>query len=196
MTFFVWLGIHIAACIAQGILVGPRPQRLCWSEKASVALWYSIPLSWWLVRGEASPVWFTAGFVLYALGATLLTWARRSNPYFRAAIVMPPEVIRTGPYRWRWMKDPGYWGMTMMGLGSIWMLDARLGYFVLIPYVLILCFRAWKEHSLLYSVPVCADAIPCVDVATQDRTRNGQIDRRACDPFLSVPNLDQMRGAS
>lgn len=147
MIFIFWLILHACYIAASGAIVGPRqnakPSR---ADVAIILLWYVIPLSWLIDRGE-SPEWlFVVGLAMYGTGAALVTAARKVNPHFVPQIVKPPEVIRGGVYR---MKHPGYCGMIAMGLGTVLMLGTIAGVIPLCAYSVILCVRAWEEGMLI-----------------------------------------------
>lgn len=151
MILLVWWGLHLVAMLVMGQLT-PRRKffYLSLSECLIVALWYFVPFSALLTPSDLSPAQFTVGFLMYASGASLLTWARRVNPHFRAQIVRPPEVIQSGPYRW--LNHPGYHGMAAMGLGSALMVRAHvIGYLALGIYCFVLMLRAQEENRLLAS---------------------------------------------
>lgn len=151
MIFLFWCALHVVAMIVMGLLIPRRPYwSLSFSECLIVLLWYSVPFSALLEPSDPSPAQFTAGFAMYALGASLLTWAKRSNKYFQPRIVTPPEVIRTGAYKL--CRHPGYAAMLSMGLGSALMVNAPVyGYFALALYAFILLLRAQEEDVLLAS---------------------------------------------
>lgn len=150
MIFGAWLLLHIFASTVIGLLAplpAYNPRKLDREARAMILLWYSVPFSWLLDQRDSSAAQFTAGFVMYVLGVSLLTWAKRSNPHFQPQIVMPPEVIRTGAYRW--MNHPGYAAMTMMGAASCLMLGHVIGWFLLGAYAFLLMLRAQEEDRLL-----------------------------------------------
>jgi len=149
MIFVLWCFLHVITMIVVGQLT-PRRKffYLSLSECLIVFLWYAVPLSSLLTSTDPSPLHFTIGFALYMLGASLLTWARRVNPYFRPQILMPPEVIKSGPYKW--LKHPSYVAMVAMALGSALMVRAHfIGYLALAVYSLILMLRAQEEDRLI-----------------------------------------------
>jgi len=151
MIFAAWLLINTAANMAMHLIL-PRDDRYNWrnldrASKSVVLLWYSVPFSWWLDRRDSSVAQFGAGFVILAIGAALLTAAKLANPHFQPAIVTPPEVIRTGIYKY--VNHGGYWGMTLMGAASCLMLGHVVGRFLLAVYALILMLRAQEEDALI-----------------------------------------------
>lgn len=151
MIFLLWCGLHIITMLVMSLLVPRRPYwSLSFSECLIVALWYSVPFSALLGVSGPSRARLTVGFVMYVSGASLLTWARRSNPYFCPRIKIPTEVIRTGAYRW--LRHPGYVGMSAMALGSALMAGAHvIGYLALALYCFVLMLRAQEEDRLIRS---------------------------------------------
>lgn len=162
MIFVAWLFIFLALSGAMNLTLPPDARydwrNLSRKDKGIVLLWYSVPFSWWLDRRDSSVAQFGAGFVILALGAALLTWAKLANPHFQPKIVMPPEVIRAGPYRY--LNHPGYHAMTLMGAASCLMLGHVVGWFPLAAYALILMLRAQAEDRLIHAatLPECHEA--------------------------------------
>lgn len=149
MIFLFWCGLHIVTMAVMSLLT-PRRRffYLSLSESLIVALWYAVPLSSLLSPMYPAPASLTVGFGLYVSGASLLIWAKRSNPYFQARIVTPPEVIKSGPYKR--LSHPGYHAMFLMALGSALMTHAHfIGYLALAVYCFVLILRAQEEDRLI-----------------------------------------------
>lgn len=149
MIFLAWLGIHLSGQTVTRLLLGrdEKYERPTGEALFMMLLWYSAPLSWLLDMREPSGGGFVLGFLIYAGGVALRIWARKSNPHFQPDVVMPPEVVRTGVYRW--MKHPGYAAMVAMGAGSLLMLGHVIGWFLLAAYSVLLMVRAQEEDRLI-----------------------------------------------
>jgi protein-S-isoprenylcysteine O-methyltransferase Ste14 len=95
------------------------------------------PMSLWITAGlddrfhwsnGMSPLAFGAGVAAAMLGAALMAWAIRSNPFFSSVVRIQKDrghtVVSGGPYRF--IRHPGYAGMsaftlaTPLVLGSYW----------------------------------------------------------------------------
>ena len=151
MTFALWLAINFGVNLTMARCL-PYDVRYEWrnldaESKGMTLLWYTIPLSWFLIHNplQASLVW--GGVFFFLTGAFLLVWAKRSNPHFQPKLSMPLVIIRTGPYAW--VNHPGYWAMILQGLGSVLMLNAPAGAFPLALYGALLAIRAMEEDCLI-----------------------------------------------
>ncbi len=123
-----------------------RPKQF--SYYLAHVLFYAIPLSSLWNDGLPNDGALLTGIALFCVGGWLNIWAARSNPYFSPSIEQPPQVIRSGAYRW--LNHPGYVGMFLLASGSWWMVGHRLALLPLVAYGLLLAWRARKESSLLY----------------------------------------------
>jgi protein-S-isoprenylcysteine O-methyltransferase Ste14 len=113
------------------------------------ALWWAVPLTWFLAPSVSTGVERVAGACLFVVGAALLIWARRVNPFFIPVIREPRWVVDDGPYLW--LRHPGYAGFALMAEGSFLALGCHLtGVFPLVAYLLILVARARRENRILY----------------------------------------------
>lgn len=121
-----------------------------WQFYAAHVLFYSIPASYFFSDCVPSAAVLLAAVALFLSGSALHIWAIRSNPYFSPEIVMPPRVIITGAYQWRYLKHPAYTGASAMATGS-WLLGApNWALIPLVTYLLLLAWRARKETLLIY----------------------------------------------
>jgi len=101
--------------------------------------------------GTMSPSFHIAGIAIMATAIVFTTWAVRSNRFFSSVVRIQHDrghhVVTSGPYRL--VRHPGYLGMLVgaiggaIGIGSWWSLLPVL------PLVLVLATRAWREECLL-----------------------------------------------
>jgi protein-S-isoprenylcysteine O-methyltransferase Ste14 len=81
-------------------------------------------------KGHIAPAVYALAFVGYALGQSLMLWAKSVNTFFSSVVRIQEDrghcVCREGPYRW--LRHPGYLGGLLFGLsmplvlGSTWAL--------------------------------------------------------------------------
>jgi protein-S-isoprenylcysteine O-methyltransferase Ste14 len=154
-VFMSWVTLMLAYLFVGPLLI-PFEHRLayqsCSKDRAyylSNALWWAVPLTWFLAP-SAPDVWaWAAGAALFSVGATLLIWARRINPFFIPVIREPRWIVEDGPYRW--LRHPGYCGFVLMAEGSFLMLGGHwVGVLPLGCLIGLLVTRARRENRILY----------------------------------------------
>jgi len=116
----------------------------------SNALWWAVPLTWFLAPSVASAPEMGVGAALLISGAALLIWTRRANPFFLPVIREPRWVVTEGPYRL--LRHPGYAGFVLMAEGSFLMLGGHwMGVVPLVSLISFLVARARRENRILYA---------------------------------------------
>lgn len=156
MLFFYWLCLQVALMITRHLSVSShvasayRSMKYCYSDIATILLWYAAPFSWLILRSESDIPFVMLGLPLTIAGNALSTWAMRSNPYCRPEIVTPPKVVRSGAYLI--FNHPMYVGCVLQGIGSLLFLNNLLGVAPLAVYAAILWRRARREDEIIFSI--------------------------------------------
>jgi protein-S-isoprenylcysteine O-methyltransferase Ste14 len=153
-VFMTWVSLMVGFLVAGALLI-PFEHRhayqACPKDRGyyvSNALWWAVPLTWFLAPSVSTAPERAAGAALFAAGAALLIWSRRVNPFFIPAIREPRWIVGGGPYRW--LRHPGYAGFVLMAEGSFLTLGHWAGVFPLVAYICLLVARARRENRILY----------------------------------------------
>lgn len=120
----------------------------------------------WLAAGLLNAIWIVAavqdlvatsvhlplalqlvGIILMVAGYALVIWARRVNPFFVPAIVVPGYIVTAGPYSW--INHPGYAGLALAACGSFFLLGQSWAFFPTFAYLCLLARRIHIEERLL-----------------------------------------------
>jgi len=157
VVFMTWASLMLAYLVAGALLI-PFEHRhayqTCPKDRAyyvSNALWWAVPLTWFLAPAVTTAMERSAGAALFVSGAALLIWARRVNPFFIPVIREPRWIIEEGPYRW--LRHPGYAGFALMAEGTFLTLGHWVGVFPLAAYILLLVSRARRENRIFHALP-------------------------------------------
>jgi protein-S-isoprenylcysteine O-methyltransferase Ste14 len=111
------------------------------------ALWYAVPLSWFLAPVVPSFEERLLGVFIFACGATLMIWTRISNPFYLPVLREPRRIVAEGPYKF--IDHPGYFACVAMADGSWLMLGHWMAAVPLGAYIGFLFARAQKEDRIL-----------------------------------------------
>src|SRR6266545_663035 len=128
--------------------------KSCQKDRAyyvSNALWWAVPLTWFLAPAISSATERAVGAALFVSGAALLIWTRRVNQFFLPVIRKPRRIVKEGPYRW--LKHPGYAGFVLMAEGTFLTLGHWFGVLPLVACIGFLVARARRENRILYARP-------------------------------------------
>ncbi len=91
------------------------------------------------------------GLVATAIGMAITTWAMAVNTFFSKVVRIQSErghrVVSSGPYRF--VRHPGYVGITLMWIGFHLAIGSWLGVAVAAIVVILLVYRTAKEDQLL-----------------------------------------------
>jgi protein-S-isoprenylcysteine O-methyltransferase Ste14 len=118
-----------------------------------VATWITAGLE---VRHGAAPAWplwlAAAGGIAAILGGALLVWAMHANAYFSAVVRIQKDrghsVVSTGPYRW--VRHPGYAGMSAFMLATPLILASRWAFVPAALTVVLSLLRTVLEDRTLH----------------------------------------------
>jgi protein-S-isoprenylcysteine O-methyltransferase Ste14 len=148
-----WAPLMLLYFIAGACLIPYEHRSTCdRSPKDAVyylsnGLWWGVPLTWFLAPSVPS-IWARAtGAILFIVGAALLIWARRVNPFFLPVVSEPRWVVTEGPYRFT--PHPGYMGFVVMAEGSWLMLGHWMGVLPLVAYIGFVVVLARRENKIL-----------------------------------------------
>lgn len=129
---------------------------LCRKDKCywvATGLFYSIwgvaALQCWIMPGSF-PVWLRIiGAGLIVAGNALVIWARRVNACFVPILIyIPPHLqVKDGPYRL--IRHPGYTGLSLVTIGTFFLLGQVWAGVPLLVYNILLCDRIIAENLLL-----------------------------------------------
>jgi protein-S-isoprenylcysteine O-methyltransferase Ste14 len=151
-VFMTWLTLMLAYLAASALLI-PFEQRhaykSCQKDRGyyvSNILWWAVPLTWFLAPAVSTAPERAVGATLFAAGAAMVIWARRTNPFFLPVICEPRCIVDDGPYRW--LNHPGYMGFVLMAEGSFLELGHWVGVFPLVACIGFLVTRAWRENRI------------------------------------------------
>jgi protein-S-isoprenylcysteine O-methyltransferase Ste14 len=103
------------------------------------------------------PLWLRLlGTVLFAGGYALVVWAMSANQFFSQIVRVQAErghyAISGGPYRF--VRHPGYLGMALSCLGSVFLLDSVWSLTCFLGYLVLLVTRtAWEDRTLRAELP-------------------------------------------
>jgi len=149
----VWLLLLVGYTVCCVIVIPPETLRRYrnapkdWQYYTAHALFYSIPLSWFLREGQSTSTAILSGILVFAVGGALNIWAMASNPHFLPNIEIPVRVISGGAYSW--FDHPGYVGMGLMAAGSWLMVGRSLVVIPLVVYLGLIMWRARQESRLI-----------------------------------------------
>ena len=87
------------------------------------------------------------GLALYLLGETLTIEAMRANPFYTAALRIPPHFATGGPYRF--LRHPGYTGGVMATLGTWITFPSVAAGIALMVYLGAVIYRIERENYIL-----------------------------------------------
>jgi protein-S-isoprenylcysteine O-methyltransferase Ste14 len=155
VVFMTWLTL-VLLYLVMGALLIPYENQVAYNQSprdagacVANALWWAVPLSWFLCPSVPPIEARLLGVSLFALGAALVIWARRANPFFLPVTREPRWVVYEGPYRF--MAHPGFFAFVLMADGSWLILGHWVGAFPLGAYIGFLFAQAQKENRILYS---------------------------------------------
>jgi protein-S-isoprenylcysteine O-methyltransferase Ste14 len=101
-----------------------------------------------LISPSGFPDWIRfSGAALFIAGHTLVLWARIVNPFFMPSVIIPDYIVADGPYRW--MKHPGYIGMSLAADGTFFLLGEWWAALPTLAYQCVLGYRAYLEDRTL-----------------------------------------------
>lgn len=86
------------------------------------------------------------GFILYWMGELLILQAMAANPYYTAALRIPPVRVTWGPYRY--LQHPGYAGGVLAALGTWMAMPSALTLACLVAFLLCVAYRIERENKL------------------------------------------------
>ncbi len=91
------------------------------------------------------------GVILYAIGQTIVLWAKRANKFFSSVVRIQSdrnqEVCKDGPYRL--VRHPGYVGGILFTIAIPFVLGSFLGLIPLPLAILLLFIRTYLEDRTL-----------------------------------------------
>ncbi|MBI5353355.1 MAG: isoprenylcysteine carboxylmethyltransferase family protein [Chloroflexi bacterium] len=100
------------------------------------------PLSVWVML---------LGALTFGIGYAIVVWAMLNNPFFSQVVRIQSErghiAITSGPYRF--IRHPGYFGMTVSMLGAVFLLDSLWGLICFVFYLILILIRTRLEDSTL-----------------------------------------------
>jgi protein-S-isoprenylcysteine O-methyltransferase Ste14 len=103
------------------------------------------------------PLWVRlSGALAFGIGYAIVLWAMYSNPYFSQVVRIQSEhghiAVTGGPYRI--VRHPGYLGMTVSLLGSVFLLDSLWGFICFALYLILIVTRtALEDRTLRAELP-------------------------------------------
>ena len=101
--------------------------------------------------GELPSLLHVAGLVTLAASLLLVAWAVRTNRFFSSVVRIQSDrghhVVNDGPYRF--VRHPGYLGMLAGAVGGAIAIGSWWSLLPLLPLVLVVAARAWREERLL-----------------------------------------------
>jgi protein-S-isoprenylcysteine O-methyltransferase Ste14 len=156
-VFMTWVTFMLAFLIAGALLIPfehRQAYKSCQKDRAyyvSNALWWAVPLTWFLAPAISSATERAVGAALFVSGAALLIWTRRVNQFFLPVIRKPRRIVKEGPYRW--LKHPGYAGFVLMAEGTFLTLGHWFGVLPLVACICYLVARSRRENRILYARP-------------------------------------------
>lgn len=107
------------------------------------------------------PLWaFLSGAALFILGYAVVLWAMYSNQFFAQVVRIQTErghtAVSTGPYQF--IRHPGYAGMLISFLGSVFLLDTLIGLIPFLLYAMLVITRtSLEDRTLQAELPGYAD---------------------------------------
>jgi protein-S-isoprenylcysteine O-methyltransferase Ste14 len=153
ITFMTWATLMMLFLIVGALLI-PYEHQVAYNRApkdvyayASNAFWWAVPLSWFLAPAQVAGWARVVGALLFILGAALLIWARRVNPFFLPVIREPRWIVTEGPYRL--MAHPGYFGFVVMADATWLMLGHWTAAVPLGGFIGLLIARAQRENRIL-----------------------------------------------
>jgi protein-S-isoprenylcysteine O-methyltransferase Ste14 len=154
-VFMSWASLMLLYIVASAFLISYE-HRISYARSprdaayyVSNGLWWGVPLTWFLAPSAPSAWARASGAILFIVGASLLIWARRVNPFFLPVVREPQRVVKEGPYRFT--RHPGYMGFIVMAEGSWMMLGHWTGVFPLCAYIAFLVAVARRENRIIYA---------------------------------------------
>jgi protein-S-isoprenylcysteine O-methyltransferase Ste14 len=103
------------------------------------------------------PTWLRlTGGLLFLVGYAIVLWAMYTNKYFSQVVRIQSErghmAVTDGPYRF--VRHPGYLGMTISLLGAVFLLDSLYGLACFALYLVLIGLRTTLEdRTLLAELP-------------------------------------------
>ncbi len=103
------------------------------------------------------PLWVRLfGGLCFVAGYAIVLWAMYTNQYFSQVVRIQTErghaAVTDGPYRF--IRHPGYLGMSMSMLGAVFLLDSIWGLVCFALYILLIVTRtALEDRALRAELP-------------------------------------------
>jgi protein-S-isoprenylcysteine O-methyltransferase Ste14 len=103
------------------------------------------------------PLWVRlTGALAFGVGYAIVLWAMYRNPFFSQVVRIQSErghmAVTSGPYRF--VRHPGYLGMTTSLLGAVLLLDTLWGLVCFLLYLgLIVTRTALEDRTLRAELP-------------------------------------------
>jgi protein-S-isoprenylcysteine O-methyltransferase Ste14 len=115
------------------------------------------------------PLWIRLfGVLAFGLGYAIVLWAMFSNQFFSQVVRIQSErghvAVTSGPYRF--IRHPGYLGMTISLLGAVFLLDSLWGIICFALYLILIVTRTMLEDRTL-----CAELPGYVEYASHTKYR-------------------------
>lgn len=105
----------------------------------------------WNLTPPLPPCIRLSGVLVFGIGYGIVVWAMYSNPYFSQVVRIQSErghvAVTKGPYRI--IRHPGYLGMTLSLLGSVFLLDSLWGLICFAFYLILVVTRTRLEDRTL-----------------------------------------------
>ena len=172
LNAWVLLGLNFVASMATTALLWRNPELLAersnikagerW-DKAIVGIVVLLgPVATWITAGldtrfhwsdRMPPLTFIGGVVVAVLAAALTAWAMRSNKFFSSVVRIQKDrghvVVRGGPYRF--VRHPGYTGMSVFTLATPLILNSRWAFAPAIGTAAVTMLRTALEDRTLHN---------------------------------------------
>jgi protein-S-isoprenylcysteine O-methyltransferase Ste14 len=120
-----------------------------WAAGLFNAIWTVAALQYFLAAPTAPTVvvLHISGAGIMIGGFALVIWARRHNPFFVPAVVVPDYIVASGPYSR--IDHPGYLGMGLTACGAFLLLGQPWAVFPTVGYLYLLIRRIHAENRML-----------------------------------------------
>ena len=172
LNAWVLLGLNFVASIVTTALLWRYPELLVersnikagksW-DKAIVGIVVLLgPVATWITAGLDTrfhwsdgmpPLAFIGGVVVAVLAAALIAWAMRSNKFFSSVVRIQKDrghvVVGGGPYRF--VRHPGYTGMSVFTLATPLILNSRWAFAPAMATAAVTVLRTALEDRTLHN---------------------------------------------